>query len=424
MNRREFVQGMGKTALGASLLASCPWFGAFAQEVETVGEKARLGIIGPGSRGQYLMRFLAANPKANIVALCDNYAPSMKGALGIAPNARQYTDYRQLLEDKNVDAVVIATPPYLHARMLLDAFAAGKHAFVEKAFSIDQEETYSMYQAYKNCDRVMFVGHQRMFDPRYINAMDRIHAGEFGAVQCIRTYWDRNTDWKRPVPSPDLERKINWRLYKEYSRGLMTELASHQIQVGNWALQAIPNKITGFGAIADRKDGREVYDNVHVVFGYDNGANMSFGCTNSNRFYGLEEQILCSHGTLEMEKQKYYPESVPPAPAMLRMINKMENDLFEAVPFASGSWAPETAKANKGEYILGKKSHGDGTQMLLEAFVEAVITGKRVPKLIEEGYYSSMLCLLDHQAMEEQRVIDFPDKYKIDYLNHKAPTLA
>ena len=62
--------------------------------------------------------------------------------------------------------------------------------------------------------------------------------------------------------------------------------------------------------------------------------------------------------------------------------------------------------------------------MLLEAFVEAVITGKRVPKLIEEGYYSSMLCLLGHQAMEEQRVIDFPDKYKIDYLNHKAPTLA
>ncbi len=420
MKRREFVQGVGKTALGASFLAACPWFGAFAQEQETIGAKARIGIIGPGSRGQLLMSFLATNPKATITALCDDFEPSMKSALSIAPNARQYTDYRFLLDDKNIDAVVIATPPHLHAKILLDSFAAGKHAFVEKAFSIHQDETYAMYQAYKNNNRVMFVGHQRMFDPRYINAMSRIHDGEFGSIQCIRTYWDRNTDWKRPLPTPNDERKINWRLYKEYSRGLMTELASHQLQVGNWAMNSIPNKIAGFGSIVDRKDGREVYDNVHVSYMYDNGVNMHFSSTNSNRFYGLEEQILCTNGTLELEKQKHYPESPPPAPAMLRMINKMENKLFESVPFASGSWAPETASSNKGEYILGKKSMGDGTKMLLEAFVESVITGKRVPRLIEEGYYSSMLSLLGHQAMEEQRVIEFPDKYKIDYLNHQS----
>ncbi len=367
------------------------------------------------------MNWLIRNPKAQIVALCDDYEPSLKAGLKLAPQAKTYSDYRKLLEDKDIDAVVIATPPYLHAPMLIDAFAAGKHAFVEKALSIDKDEVLAMYQAYKKCDRVMFIGHQRLYDPTYISIMNRIHKGEFGPVQCIRTFWDRNADWRRPVPSPELERKINWRLYKEYSRGLMTELGSHQIQVGNWVMKSIPNKIAGFGAIVDRKDGREVYDDVHVIYMYDNGVNMSFASTNSNRFYGLEEQILCKKGTIEPEKGKYYLENPKPAEAILRMINKMERNLFEAVPFAGASWAPETAKANKGEFILDKPAKTDGSDLLLNAFVESVITGKRVPTLIEEGYYSSMLCLLGHQAMEEQRVITFPDQYKIDYLNHQAP---
>lgn len=424
MNRREFVQGMGKVSLGATLLAICPWFDAFALQDDTIKEKARLGIIGPGSRGQYLMHYLALNPKAEIVALCDDYKPSLAGALSITPQAKVYTDYRKMLEDKTIDAVVIATPPHLHAKMLLDSFAAGKHAFVEKAFSIDKDETLAMYQAYKNGDRVLYVGHQRMFDPRYISIMERLHNKEFGDIQMIRATWDRNSDWKRPCPSEDLQRKINWRLYKEYSRGIMTELASHQYQVGNWAMKAIPNKIMGHGSIHTRKDGREIYDNTSTVMSYDDGTAMIFNATCSNRFYGLEEQILCQKGTIEPEKQKYYLESTPPAPGFLRMINQMEKDVFGAVPFAGASWAPETAKANSGQYILDKKTNSDGSEMLLKAFVESVITGKKAPNLIEEGYYSSMLCLLGHQAMEEERVIMFPDKYKIDYLNHKVPALS
>lgn len=421
MKRREFVQGMGKLTLGASLLAVCPWFDAFAQQKDTLKEKIRLGIIGPGDRGKYLMRFLAANPKADIVAVCDDYKPNLAGGLTIAPNAKAYSDYRKLLEDKSIDAVVIATPPYLHAQMLLDAFAAGKHAFVEKAFSIDKDETLTMYNAYKKSNRVLYVGHQRMFDPRYIQIMERIHKNEFGPIQCIRMQWDRNSTWRRPLPSKDMERKINWRLYNEYSRGIMTELASHQYQVGNWAMKSIPNKIMGHGAIVTRKDGREVYDDVSTLMAYDNGVMMNFNATCSNRFNGLEEQILCERGTITPEKQKYYLESTPPAPGLLRMINDMEKKAFDAVPFAGTSWAPETAKENDGNYILEKKTKSDGSGMMLEAFVESVITGKKVTDLVEEGYYSSMLCLLGHDAMAEERIITFPDKYKIDYLNHKAP---
>ena len=147
---------------------------------------------------------------------------------------------------------------------------------------------------------------------------------------------------------------------------------------------------------------------------------MTFDSVISNKFYGLEEQIMGNLGTLEPEKGKYYFENVPPAPAFLQMVNDWENKVFDSLPFAGTSWAPETANENKGEFIIGERPKSDGTSLLLEAFVEAVITQKQPTKIAEEGYYASMLCLLGHQALEEERTLYFPDEYKIDYLNHQS----
>lgn len=134
------------------------------------------------------------------------------------------------------------------------------------------------------------------------------------------------------VPSPDLERLINWRLYREYSKGLMTELACHQLQIGSWALQKLPEKVMGHGAITYWKDGREVYDNVSCIYVFDDGVKMTFDSVISNKFYGLEEQIMGNLGTVEPEKGKYFFESVPPAPGFLQMINDWENKVFDSLP--------------------------------------------------------------------------------------------
>lgn len=119
----------------------------------------------------------------------------------------------------------------------------------KKALAMTISDCYEMYQKHISTGQVFFAGQQRLFDPRYIRAMEMIHAGTFGEVEAIRTFWFRNNDWRRPVPSPELERHINCRLYNEYSKGLMTELACHQIQVGSWAMRSIPNKVMGHGAI-------------------------------------------------------------------------------------------------------------------------------------------------------------------------------
>ena len=422
INRREFLRNLGVIGAGA-LLSMSPWLSVFSEVVETSGEKCRLAIIGTGSRGRFLMSFLLQNPKVEIVALCDIYQPSMEKALNLVREAKVYTDYRKVLENKTVDAVLVATPLNLHCQIVLDAFDAGKHVFCEKSIGFTMEECFRIYKKHISTGKVFFTGQQRLFDPRYIKAMEMIHAGTFGEINAIRTFWYRNGDWRREVPSSDLERLINWRLYREYSKGLMTELACHQLQIGSWALQELPVKVMGHGAITYWKDGREVYDNVSCIYVFDDGVKMTFDSIISNKFYGLEEQIMGNLGTVEPEKGRYYFESVAPAPAFLQLVNDWENKMFDSLPFAGTSWAPETANANTGEFILGERPKGDGTSLLLEAFVEAVITQKQPERIAEEGYYASMLCLLGHQAMEEEKTLYFPDEYKIDYLNHQSKTL-
>ena len=420
ISRREFLKDMCFVA-GGSLLATCPWFSAFAQEKETAREKGRVAVIGTGSRGRYHLRHLMNDPKAEVVAICDDYQPSIDEALKIAPKAKVYKDYRKLLENKDIDGVVIATPLHVHRMMVTDAFAAGKHVMCEKSITKTLEDTLAVYKAYQRSGRVFFVGQQRLFDPRYIKAMTLIEQGEFGPIEGIKTYWYRNNDWRRKVPSPELERKINWRLYRDYSLGMMTELACHQIQVGSWALKALPNTIMGSGSIVHWKDGREVYDNVSVLYVYDNGIKMSFDSIISNKFYGLEEQILGNKGTVEPEKGKYYYETIPPATGMMQLLHEVETGLFSSIPFAGPSWVPETANENKGEYLLGEKPKEDGSRILLEAFVESCITGKQPEGLVEEAYYATTLSILGDQAMVEGRILTYPDEYKIDYLNHRAP---
>jgi len=184
---------------GGVLLATSPWLAAFAEQKETTGERARIGVIGPGSRGQHLMSFLVQNPKVEIVALCDTFQLSIDEALKMAPKAKVYADYKKLLEDKHIDAVVITTPLHIHYQMVLDAFDAGKHVFCEKSIAYSMEETHTIYQKYKSSNKVFFVGQQRLFDPRYIRAIELVHSGEIGEISGIRNFWHRNNDWRQSL---------------------------------------------------------------------------------------------------------------------------------------------------------------------------------------------------------------------------------
>ena len=130
---RQFIKSLGYVAGGTALLATTPWLTSCTPEKlkEIKYEKARIALIGTGSRGQYHIHNLKEIPHAQIVAVCDNYAPNLQQALDLCPGAKSYTDYRKLLESKDIDGVIISTPLNWHAPIVLDALAAGKHVFCE-----------------------------------------------------------------------------------------------------------------------------------------------------------------------------------------------------------------------------------------------------------------------------------------------------
>lgn len=430
LSLRKFIKELGYIAGGTSLLATTPWLTSCTPEKleEIKNEKARVALIGTGSRGQYHIHNLLNIPHADLVAICDIYQPNLDAAQALYPSAKQYTDYHKVLENPDVDGVIIATPLHMHAQITLDALAAGKHVFCEKAMARTIDECKAVYDAYMKSDRALYFCMQRMYDEKYIRAMQLIGSGLIGDVVGMRCHWFRNADWRRPVPSPELERQINWRLYKDYSGGLMTELGTHQIEVCNWVAHKIPTTIAGMGDIVYWKDGREVFDSVNVTYKYSDGRIISYESLISNKFNGMEEQILGSKGTVDLSRGVYYLEEDNLVSGIRQLVDQVKTGVFAAIPTAGPSWKPELKSdyvphpvieggfsITSGESMIGATN--DGSDVILSAFCQSCITGEKAKDVVEEAYYSTVLCLLGNQAMEENRVITFPEEYKIPYMS-------
>lgn len=429
LSRREFIRNLGFLAGGSALLASAPWLSSCSPDkLKEIGkEKARIGLIGIGSRGMYHVHNLKLIPHAEIVAVCDIYEPNLKQAAELCPEARQYDDYHKLLEDKDIDGVVISTPLGMHAQITLDSLSAGKHVFCEKAMARTLDECKAVYDAYQQTDRALYFCMQRMYDEKYIKGMQLIRDGVIGDIVGMRCHWFRNADWRRPVPSPELERMINWRLYKEYSGGLMTELACHQLEVCNMAAGKIPETITGMGDIMFWKDGREVYDTVNVIYRYSDGRKINYESLISNKFNGMEDQILGHLGTMDLTKGVYYLEEDNSRSGIETLISNVRDKVFASVPLAGPSWRPEVkgtaiphsiiegkVSVNGGQNMIGVDN--DASDIILSAFCQSCITGEKAKDVVEEAYCSTVLCLLGNKAMDEQRTIRFPEYYRIPYM--------
>ena len=407
VNRRDFIKAFSILAGSTITLSGMPWLKSLnASENNKV---VRLGIIGMGSRGKFLHLVMRDIPNLDMCCFCDDYAPNFEQAQTLlGPQARGYVDYREMLEKENIDAVVIATPLHEHARQTIDALNAGIHVMCEKAMAMTYEDCNNMVKAHLDSGKNLYIGHQRLFDIKYHKALQMIQEGKLGNITQIRAYWHRNNDWRREVPFPELERKINWRLYSDYSHGLMTELACHHIQVANHIYDEHPECAWGVGSINHWKDGREVYDNVNLVYKYAGGSHLIYDSLISNKHYGMEVQVQGPKGTMELEYGKMWEEFPPPAPGILSLINHLEKQLFEAVPIGGATWVPETAQNLKGDWIMDKVTEDDGTKMQMEAFVDDVRNNRVDSFYTKEGFYSSIATIMGHLAMKKNEITYWP----------------
>lgn len=209
-------------------------------------KKVRLGVIGSGGRGTFVMQTFQKDPALQVVAICDVYEPNLENALSKAPGAKAYRDYRKLLEDREVEAVLIATPEHWHHRQVLDAIAAGKDVYVEKPLCQTPEQGVELVRAEKATKQIIQTGMQRRSYDLYVEGRKVVASGQLGNVRMVRSWWLNNylenkppanfsgkldwDQWQGPVAQKrpfDPDRFRNWRQYTDYAGGIVADQGAH-----------------------------------------------------------------------------------------------------------------------------------------------------------------------------------------------------
>jgi predicted dehydrogenase len=331
LSRRTFLAAT--TAAAATLVS--PSASRAANDI------LQIGLIGTGGRCRHLMKALAKIPTARMIQLCDIYEPHIAEAAKIAdPKATITRRYQDVLENKQIDAVLIATPDHWHAPMTIAALEAGKDVYVEKPLTHKLEEGAKLLEAFKKYPRIVQVGTQQRSMPQFEKGRELVRQGKLGKVFKVHLTWNRNVDrirrtplgieankvdWKAflgnaPERAFDEYRFRNWRWFWDYGGGLFTDLMVHFLDVAHWFLDLDhPLQAASIGSHIASAGVWETPDTVQTLLTYPDGLQVHFEGTFSNAreaahivFMGTDASLYLDRGRYEFlpEKGKGPPEDL------------------------------------------------------------------------------------------------------------------
>jgi len=309
-NRRDFLKGSSVATL-AALVGGAPLVmpTASAEEPAKVktqsGQKIKLAVIGCGAWGREILNTLARLPSVDVVALADTYPAMIRRAKEAAPGAESVTDYTKILENKDIQGVIVATPSHQHKDVVVAALQAGKHVYCEAPLAHTVEDARAIASAAKAAMSQNFqVGLGLRSDPQRRFLLDFIRAGAAGRTVKARAQSHKKQSWRRTSPNPDRERELNWRLEAETSPGLIGEISIHALDNIVWYLGARPTAVTGFGSTILWEDGREVPDSVEAVYEFPKGALVNCEVSLANSFDAEYEMIYGSDAAVMLRGNK------------------------------------------------------------------------------------------------------------------------
>ena len=338
VTRRQVLTGIPALAGVAGLY--------FGYEKIDNKEPVRVGVIGTGDQGRAHIGQM--NPDyLRIVAFSDIRPSSQKAARLLlsdkfgdkAKDIKLYENYRDLLDNNDVEMVIIALPLHLHAEASIAALGKKKHVLCEKLMAKTVKQCKDMVQAADAAQKMLAIGHQRHYSYLYANCRAIIDQGDaLGDIRHIRAYWHRNQTsaanrddadaksgkwdgWKgmRPLLDEDrkldvkalgydsLEQLVRWRIYDKTGAGLMAELGSHQLDAASIFLgKKHPVAVSGFGKHIYFTDDRDVEDHIFLTFEFDKDANhavVTYSSIGTNAFDGYGEQVMGTKGTLIVQEE-------------------------------------------------------------------------------------------------------------------------
>jgi predicted dehydrogenase len=381
--RRRFLKQLGAAAgvaLAHDLLAGPKVLGA--------NERVRLGLIGAGSRGTEILRAALRCPNTEAVAAADVYTRRLEAIKRVAPDIKTYTDFRQLLDDKSIDAVLIATPQHQHALNFVPALESGKDIYQEKTMAFSPDHARRMRRAYGDSGRVVQIGIQSTSGPGFAEARRLATPERLGTITLIHAHHYRNAPyggWLREVPAdcdarhvdwPAFQgeakaqpftgdRVVNWRFYWDYSGGNVFENMVHQVGFWTKVLDLnIPLQVTMTGGnfLCPKMEPPDTMDVSMRLDGLLFTWNSAFG----NRHYGETDDVVGgTKGTL-----------VRGPDGAVRYVPERGQNASGAKP----SEPPATA------------DDGEETQLHMQNFLDCVRSRKQPNCPFEIGFRSAIAC--------------------------------
>ena len=340
--RRDFMRiGTAAAVTGAAakftLLEPKPLWG-LGRPVSP-SDTVRFASIGTGVRGCELLEASLRVPGVECVAVCDLYdSRHLAGQEAVKKNVPATRNYKEILDRKDVDAVIIAITDHQHRKVFIDACAAGKDVYCEKPMSHTVEDGFAMIEAAQKNNRIVQIGSQRVSSILYAQAKEIYNSGKLGDVYCIEAYWDRNSPsgaWVYPIP-PDAseqtidwnafldgapkrpfspERFFRWRCYSDYGEGLAGDLFVHLISGIHFitGTTAPAQRAQSTGGLYHFKDGRDFPDLIETFYDYPNFRVYTRCNLNNDQgefigFYGTKGTLIIKGSTLTYSPQNTRPE--------------------------------------------------------------------------------------------------------------------
>lgn len=359
LDRRTFLAGAASAALA-----------------RPASDTVNAALIGVGNRGSYLLRSVLVQTGVKVVALCDIKPDRLDKAATAAArdNPQTFTDYRKLIERKDINAVFIASPCDLHVEMAIAALEAGKHVYCEKPIGITPESIAKLIKAVKNAKTVFQVGQQMRSEARLAKTIARIHEGAAGKIIMLRAQRIASDDLTHDGPSAD------WFFDAKRSGDVIVEMAVHNLDVCNWVIGSRPERAAGFGGTmlwVNDPPGRTNMDGYTLSYDYANGVKMAFtqvffhprGMPGSGGGFW----VYTTEGGVDLETSTFYPRGRDRQPVVL----------IEQQP-------------------PSREAH-------IAAFFESILTGKKPPAGITEGATGALTAILGREAIYRKKVMTWQD---------------